>query len=136
MNVNYSTVEKEATSIIEATRKWAHYLYGNTFILVTDQRSLAFMFIPAKREKVKNAKIQAWRAELGTFSYAIQPKPGVENVSPDTMSRVCSALLPKSSLAEINKILGHPGVARLSHFVWSKNLTYSVDGNTSSVLSM
>ena len=124
---NYSIVEKETTSIIEAIRKWAHYLHGRTFILITDQRSLAFMFDPAKRGKVKNAKIQAWKAELGTFSYTIQHKPGVENVPPDTMSRVCGALLPESSLTEMHKILGHPGVARLSHFVRSKNLTYSMD---------
>ena len=124
---NYSTVEKEATSIIEAIRKWAHYSHGRTFILVTDQRSLAFMFDPAKRGKVKNAKIQAWKAELGTFSYTIQHKPGVENVPPYIMSRVCGALLPESSLTEMHKILGHPGVARLSHFVRSKNLTYSMD---------
>ena len=124
---NYSTVEKEATSIIEAIRKWAHYLHGCTFTLVTDQRSLAFMFDPTRRGKVKNAKIQSWRAELGTFSYTIQHKPGSENVPPDTMSRVCGALLPESSLKEIHKVLGHSGAARLSHFVRSKNLTYSMD---------
>ena len=124
---NYSTVEKEATSVIEAIRKWAHYLHGRPFTLVTDQRSLAFMFDPARRGKIKNAKIQAWRAELGTFSYTVQHKPGVENVPPDTMSRVCGAMLPESSLKEIHKILGHPGVTRLMHFIRSKNLPYSLD---------
>ena len=119
---NYSTVEKEATSVIEAIRKWAHYLHGRPFTLVTDQRSSAFMFDPARRGKVKNAKIQAWRAELGTFSCTVQHKPGVENVPTDTMSRVCGAMLPESSLKEIHKILGHPGVTRLMHFIRSKNL--------------
>ena len=40
----YPIIEKEAASIIEAVRKWSHYLYGRPFTLITDQRSLAFMF--------------------------------------------------------------------------------------------
>ena len=114
-------------SIIEAIRKWTHYLHERRFTLVTDQRLLAFVFDPTRKGKVKNAKIQSWRAELETFSYTIQHKPGSENVPPDTMSRKCGALLPESSLKEIHKALGHPGAARLSHFVRRKNLMYSMD---------
>ena len=40
----YPAVEKKATSVIEAVRKWAHYLHGKTFTLITDQKSVAFMF--------------------------------------------------------------------------------------------
>jgi len=36
---NYSIVKKEAASIIEAVRKWGHYLYSRPFTLVTDQPS-------------------------------------------------------------------------------------------------
>jgi len=45
----YPAVEREATAIIEAARKWAHYLHGRTFCLVTDQRSVAFMLDPLKQ---------------------------------------------------------------------------------------
>ena len=48
---NYPTVEKEAASIIEAVRKWGHYLYSRPFTLITDQRSLAFMFDQRNRGK-------------------------------------------------------------------------------------
>ena len=67
---NYPTVEREAASIIEAVRKWGHYLYSRLFTL-TDQRSLAFMFDQRNRGKIKNSKIQAWRAELGMFAYEV-----------------------------------------------------------------
>ena len=40
----HSAIEKEAYTIVEARRKWRHYLLGNHFTLVTDQRSVAFMF--------------------------------------------------------------------------------------------
>ena len=39
----YPAVKREATAIIHAVRKWAHYLHGRTFCLVTDQRSVAFI---------------------------------------------------------------------------------------------
>ena len=68
----YPAVEREATAIIEAVRKWAHYLHGRTFCLVTDQRSVAFMLDPLKGTKIKNNKILLWRAELGTFSYRVE----------------------------------------------------------------
>ena len=30
----YPTVEREATSVIEAVRRWAHHLHGKTFMLI------------------------------------------------------------------------------------------------------
>ena len=54
----YPCVEKEATSIMEAVRKWVHYLHGWTFTLITDQKSVAFMFNPEGKSKIKNAKNQ------------------------------------------------------------------------------
>lgn len=42
--LRHSSVEKEAHAIVEAVRKWRHYLLGNHFQLITDQRSVAFMF--------------------------------------------------------------------------------------------
>ena len=41
---NHSSVEKEAYAIVEALRKWRHYLIGRHFRLVTDQKSVSFMF--------------------------------------------------------------------------------------------
>ena len=46
---HYPPVEREATAIIEAGRKWRHFLAGRHFTLVTDQRSVAFMIDNRKR---------------------------------------------------------------------------------------
>ena len=56
----YPAVEKEATAIIEAVRKWAHFLHVRHFTLITDQCPLQFMLDSAKRGK--KLKIQSWRA--------------------------------------------------------------------------
>ena len=68
----YPAVEKEALAIIESVRKWNHLLSHQQFILMTDQKSVSFMFDNRKRSKIKNSKIQSWRLELAEFSYAIQ----------------------------------------------------------------
>ena len=124
---HYPAVEKEATAIIEAVRKWSHYLLGRTFTLVTDQKSLSFVFDNRKRSKIKNSKIMLWRIELGSFSYDIVYKRGQQNVAPDAFSRVCASLSSSADLDGIHKKLGHPGVSRLIHFIRMKNLPFSVE---------
>ena len=127
--LNYPSIEKEATAIIEAVRKWEHFLRRQHFTLVTDQRSVSFMLDSRKRTKVKNNKILCWRLELASFSYTISYRPGKDNVGPDTLSRVnCSAMsMSGCRLAELHRELGCPGVTRLWHFVRSKNLPYSLE---------
>ena len=56
--LHYLAIEKEATAIIEAIRKRSHFLLRNTFTLVTDQRSVAFMLDSRRRSKIKNNKVQ------------------------------------------------------------------------------
>ena len=55
----YPTVEKEATSLIEAFRKWAYYLHGKTFTLITDQKSVVFVLDHKNRGKTKIAKLRS-----------------------------------------------------------------------------
>ncbi|XP_076037194.1 uncharacterized protein LOC143022734 [Oratosquilla oratoria] len=126
--LHYPAVEKEATAIIEAVRKWSHFLARRHFTLITDQRSVMFMLDNRKRTKIKNNKIQEWRLELASFSYTIQYRPGKQNVAPDTLSRAyCCSVFPMSNLTDIHENLCHPGVTRLLHFVRSKNLPFSTD---------
>ena len=125
--LHYPAVEKEAMAIIEAVRKWRHFLAGRHFTLKTDQQSVAFMFDNRKRTKVKNNKIQDWRLELASFSYTVEYRPGKDNVAPDSFTRAFTASMPTTSLSEIHVALCHPGVTRMLHFVRSKNLPYSTE---------
>ena len=124
---NYPNAEKEATSIIEAVRKWGHFLYGKPFTLITDQWSLAFTFDKSCRGKIKNAKIQAWRTELGMYTYQVQYRPGSENAAADALSRVCGAIGRPGDLSGLHESLGHPGITRFWHFIRSKNLPFSIE---------
>ena len=112
---------------MDAVRKWNHLLHGHQFTLVTDQRAVSFMLDPKRLGKIKNTKLQLWRAELGNFDYQIEHRPGKLNVVADALSRVPSIASFYLDLAKIHQQLGHPGVSRLSHFVRSKNLPFSTE---------
>ena len=102
--LKYHIIEKEAMAIVKAVQKWSHYLTRQHFTLITDQRSVAFMFSNEKWTKIKNAKIQKWWLELSTLDYTIKYHPGEENVVPDTLSHTytCS-LINFSTLVDLHK---------------------------------
>lgn len=124
---NHAAIEKEAAAIVEALRKWRHYLIGRPFLLITDQQSVSFIFHRKNSSKIKNEKIQRWRLELSCFKYDIVYRPGKENVVADTLSRVCASATSESQLYKLHCSLCHPGVTRMTHWVRSKNLPFSVE---------
>ena len=65
--LNYHIIEKDAIVFVETVWKWSHYLTRQHFTLITDQRSVAFMFSNEKHTKIKNAKILEWQLKLSTL---------------------------------------------------------------------
>ena len=129
--IGHHAVEKEACAIVESLQYWNHYLAGRHFKLITDQRSVSYMYDTKKRSKIKNDKIARWRIELSCLSFDISYRPGKENVGADTLSRVepsCSATAHHTlnGLHKLHDDLCHPGITRLLHYVKSKNLPYTI----------
>ena len=125
----HSAVEKEACAIVEALRKWRHFLVARHFTLITDQRSVSYMFDNSRLCKIKNDKVLRWRIELSDYDYDIVFRPGKQNLAPDALSRTCG-VMAEQSLSELKRLhesLCHPGVTRLAHFVRIKNLAFSLD---------
>ena len=52
------SAEKEAYAIVEALRERKHFLIGTRFKLMTDQKSVAFMFNSNSKGKIKMTKLQ------------------------------------------------------------------------------
>ena len=131
--LKHSSVEKEAQAIVEAVRHWRHFLTGRHFHLITDQKSVSFMFHAHHKGKIKNDKITRWRMELMGFHFDITYRPGSENVPPDTFSRNCASVTKCASAHNLNKLrelhvsLCHPGITRMIHFIKLRNLPYSTD---------
>ena len=125
--LKHASVEKEAAAIVEAVRKWRHYLTGKHFTLITDQKSVAYMFNTKRRSKIKNDKIMRWRLELSMYDFDIVYGAGEENIPADTFSRVRAMSLTLNNLNELHQSLYHPGVTRMAHFVKSRNFPFSIE---------
>ena len=123
-----SSVEKEALAIVECVRHWRHFLVPKKFKVITDQKPVSFMFSRNLKSRIKSDKISRWRLELSMFDYDICFRPGIHNVSADALSRICSAtgVCSLKELERLHSDLCHPGIARLNHFVKSKNLPFSL----------
>ena len=88
-----SSIEKEACAIVEAVRKWSHFLSGRRFKIVTDQRAVKFMYSSTSYGKIKNEKIMWWRMFLCEFDFEIVYRAGKLNNVPDGLSRVhCASM--------------------------------------------
>ena len=101
----YSSSEKEAHAIVEAIRRWRHFLLGTHFKIFTDQRSVAFMFNAKHSGKIKNDKIQRWRIELSNYTFDIVYRPGAENDATDVFSRTYCSPTNISALMHLHKSL-------------------------------
>ena len=124
----YPAIEKEALSIVEAVRHWRHFLLPKPFRVITDQRAVSFMFNKRQKSKIKNDKVLRWRLELSYYQYDISYRPGSDNVSADALSRLCGSICKSvKDLEKLHNSLCHPGISRLTHFVRSKNLPFSVE---------
>ena len=125
--IKHHAVEKEAAAIVESIRAWRHFLIGQKFKLITDQKSISYMFDNHKKSKIKNVKISRWRVELSQYKFDIAYRPGKDNVAADTFSRIASIGHPLQELSDLHEQLCHPGVTRLSHFVRARNLPFTQD---------
>ena len=125
--MKHHPVEKEAAAIVEAVQEWRHLLLIKKFKLITDQRCVSFMYDNRRRSKIKNDKIGRWRVDLSEYKFDIIYRPGKDNVAADTFSRIAAVGHPLGELKNIHEQLCHPGVTRLSHFVRSKNLPFTME---------
>ena len=125
--IKHHAAEKEAAAIVEALRTWRHFLLGRHFKVITDQKSVSFMYDSTRKSKIKNDKISRWRIELSQFKFDIIYRPGNQNVVADTFSRINAISPSMQELHQIHQKLCHPGITRLTHFVRTKNLPYSLD---------
>ena len=54
--VNYPTHDLELAAVVFALKKWRHYLYGVTFEVFTDHKSLKYLF----SKKELNLRQRRW----------------------------------------------------------------------------
>ncbi|KAL2252851.1 UNVERIFIED_CONTAM: Transposon Tf2-11 polyprotein [Sesamum indicum] len=80
--INYPTHDLELAAIVHALKIWRHYLYGETFQIFTDHKSLKY--IPTQKEL--NLRQRRWMELLKDYDCTIDYHPGKTNIVADALS--------------------------------------------------
>lgn len=81
---NYSTIEKELLSILDSTKHFRPYLFGQKFTIETDHNPLVWLY----KIKEPNSRLIRWKLKLEEFNFDIVYKKGKENKVSDALSRI------------------------------------------------
>jgi hypothetical protein len=86
--VKYSTYDKEFYAIIQALKKWRHYLIQKEFVLYSDNHALQFV---TQQEKLNQRHVK-WIEYMQNFAFVIQHISGTANKVVDALRRKCLLL--------------------------------------------
>ena len=85
----YPQIQKEALSIIFALKKYHQFLYGRSFILVTDHKPLISMFGPNTATPMLAANhLARWSLMLSQYDYTIEYRSTKQHGNADALSRL------------------------------------------------
>ena len=80
---NYPTHDLELATVVFALKIWRHYLYGETFKIYTDYKSLKYLF----SQKELNMRQRKWIELLKDYDCRILYHPSKANVVADALSK-------------------------------------------------
>ena len=78
-----STYEKELMVLVLVVKKWRPYLFGNTFVIKTNQQSLKHLL----EQRIGTPMQQKWISKLLGYHFVVEFKRGKENKVADALSR-------------------------------------------------
>ena len=87
--MNYPVHDLELASVVFALKIWRHYLYGETFQVFTDHKSLKYLMT----QKELNMRQRRWLELLKDYDFTIEYHPGKANVVADALSRKSSGMM-------------------------------------------
>ena len=95
--LNYPVQQLEMLAVVDALRKWTHYLRGTHFKLETDHKSLEHV----KLSKDSSSRLIHWYDDLALFDFEIVYRPGSTNCMADSLSR----LVPTPGQQSLNVVV-------------------------------
>ena len=82
---NYSVVEQECLAIVEALKRFRHYLLGRRFQILTDHKPLEWL---ANQKSI--GRLWRWAVILQEYDFIVKYRQGKENNNADALSRILS----------------------------------------------
>ncbi|KAK3743518.1 hypothetical protein QZH41_015906, partial [Actinostola sp. cb2023] len=80
---NYCVTRKELLAIVNAVKRFHHYLYGRPFLVRTDHGALRWLM----NFKNPEGQLARWLEFLGTYDLTIEHRSGVKHGNADALSR-------------------------------------------------
>ena len=81
--LSYPVHDLKLAAVVFALKIWRHYLYGETFQIFTDHKSLRYLL----SQKELNMRQRRWLELLKDYDCTIEYHPGKANVVADALSR-------------------------------------------------
>ena len=80
---NYPTHDLELAAVVFALKIWRHFLYGDSFNVFSDHKSLKYL----NDQKELNMRQRRWIGFLKDYDFQLIYHPGTANVVADALSR-------------------------------------------------
>lgn len=85
----YPQTQREALAVVWAVEKFYPYLFGTSFTIYTDHKTLEYIYGGKHRDgKRACTRAEGWALRLQPYNFRIQHIPGSTNIS-DVLSRLC-----------------------------------------------
>ncbi|KAL9694303.1 hypothetical protein quinque_013588 [Culex quinquefasciatus] len=81
----YASVEKECLGVLLAIEHFRHYVEGSRFKVVTDARSLLWLFTIGVESG--NSKLLRWALKIQSYDIELEYRKGKQNITADCLSR-------------------------------------------------
>ncbi|KAJ8772839.1 hypothetical protein K2173_028016 [Erythroxylum novogranatense] len=99
--INYPVHDLELVAVVFALKIWRHYLYGETFQIYNDHKSLRYLL--SQREL--NLRQKRWIELLKDYDCTIEYHPGKANVVADALSRKYNVSTAQIQLSRLPNLI-------------------------------
>ncbi|KAA0041543.1 Transposon Tf2-6 polyprotein [Cucumis melo var. makuwa] len=79
-----SIYEIELMAVVLVEQKWRHYLLGQKFTIISDQKALKFLL----EQREVQPQFQKWLTKLLGYDFEILYQPGLQNKAADALSKL------------------------------------------------
>lgn len=87
----YASVEKECLGVLLAIEHFRHFVEGTKFKVVTDARSLLWLFTIGVESG--NSKLLRWALKIQSYDIELEYRKGKQNITADCLSRSLDAIV-------------------------------------------